>query len=104
MAMDGYPTGKPWLLWAHDPCPEGGWHISGEFDTQEEAILAAKAQDAHEEKRHREMVEHCKNGNLRPWQRGDNCYDGCLVTPSEVFMIKWDTEEQTATSDGRNLS
>lgn len=81
---------KPWLIWAHDPCPEGGWHIRGDFDTKEEAIEAAKALDASEEKRHQEMVESCrKDGRGREWQRGDNCYDGCMVTSNEVFRIDW---------------
>lgn len=92
MTTDGPIIEKPWILWTHDPCPEGGWHIRGYFDTKEEAIAEAKAQDAHEEKRHQEMVEFCKDDE-RGWSRGDNCYDGCMVTPNEVFRIKWHTEQ-----------
>lgn len=77
---------KPWLLWTHDPCPEGGWHIRGEFDTQEEAIQEAKTIDAFERKHHLEMVEFCKDDST-PYSGG--CYDGCMVTPSEVFRIDW---------------
>jgi hypothetical protein len=88
---------KPWLLWTHDPCPEGGWHISGEFDTKEQAIEAAKKLDADAEKRHQEMVEFCKQEDpARPWRRGDECYDGCMVTPNEVFKIQWNTTQDVS--------
>lgn len=90
---------KPWLLWAHDPCPEGGWHTRGEYDTKEEAIEAAKALDAAEEKRHLEMVEYCKDDD-HPWQRGSNCYDGCMVTPSAVFSLMWDETKGEGKSNG----
>ena len=83
---------KPWLLWEHDPCPEGGWHIGGSFDTKEEAIAAAKLRHEEASKRHQEMVEYIKKKESegrpdREWLWEDNCYDGAIVTPNFVFKI-----------------
>jgi hypothetical protein len=83
------PT-KPWVLWSHDPCPEGGWGIYGEFDTKEEAIEAAKRHHEEWEERHRRMVDHHMKDPLpdgTPWTWACECYDGCMVTPSSVFGI-----------------
>jgi len=85
-------TTKPWLLWAHDPCPDGGWSLRGEFDTKEEAIKAAQTLHAREEKLHQEMVEEHKQEGFDPWKRGDNCYDRCIVTGGEAFSLGWDPE------------
>lgn len=80
---------KPWLLWVHDPCYEGGWHILGQFDTKEAAIEAAKANHEAEEKHHFDMVEYCKTRDRpEPWKRSDNCYDGCIITRGEEFRIE----------------
>lgn len=83
---------KPWILWEHDPCPEGGWHIGGFFDTQDEAMTAAKKRHEEAFKRHWEMVEYLKkkendSGIKREWVWGNNCYDGAIVTPNAVFQI-----------------
>lgn len=78
---------KPWLLWEHDPCVEGGWDVSG-FDTREEAIAAAKVRFDMAEANFQTMVEHCKkDGRLEPWVRENECYDGCVVTPGLVFRM-----------------
>lgn len=87
--------GKPWLLWVHDPCVEGGWCVSG-FDTEEEAIAAAKIRHAQAEVNFQQMVEHCKNDNRRePWVRENECYDGCVVTPGLVFRLDVEVPEKT---------
>lgn len=81
---EGVP--KPWLLWAYDPCPEGGWSIRGEFDTKDQAIEAAKFLHAKENRHHQEMVEFCKDSPM-PWSSSSGCYDGCMVTPNAVFRL-----------------
>ena len=79
---------RPWILWAFDPCPDGGWSIQGGFDTEEEATLAAKALHAREVKSFREQVEFDKGEgrkDQRTWDRW--CYNRCVVTPGHVFKI-----------------
>lgn len=83
---------KPWLLWAYDPCPEGGWRIEGGFDTREEAIETAKKRHAVAEEQFQDMVEHMQEefeatGFGTPWKRENECYAGCVVTPGVVFRL-----------------
>lgn len=88
--------GKPWLLWTHDPCPEGGWHLAGEFDTQEEAVQAARVYHQEQKKRHQDMVEHCLEGDRKfktIWLHGMSCYDKCKVTGGDVFNLEYGDEE-----------
>lgn len=68
-----------WLVWTHDPCPEGGWHIMGEFDTQEEAIEKAKA--------HHEREMEFNKGMHADMPDYIGCYDACMVTPEAVFRL-----------------
>lgn len=87
MTFDRETLSKPWLLWEHDPCPEGGWSVAG-FDTREAAEAAAKFRHEEAEKRHLEMVQYCEETKSPdPWLRSDNCYDGCVVTPGIVFRL-----------------
>lgn len=87
MMNDSEFLNKPWLLWVHDPCQEGGWGVSG-FDTREAAIEAAKARHAQADVHFERMVEYCKKTEGRdPWLREDECYDGCMVTPGFVFRL-----------------
>jgi len=82
---------KAWLVWAHDPCQEGGWHISSQHDTKDEALAAAKALDERQEKQFRDMVELSKTNRKRDeWLRSYECYDGCMVTSGPVSMIRVD--------------
>jgi len=71
---------KPWLLWTHDPCYEGGWHISGEFDTEEEATQAAKEQHERELK--------CLEDIRKESPDYVGCYDVTMVTPGAVFTLE----------------
>lgn len=91
---------KPWILWTHDPCPEGGWHVRSMYDTQEEAIAAADRLHEEEERHYREMVEHCKEEEVPPkrWPRRYHCYDKCVVTPGVVYerVAPKDKEEAEA--------
>lgn len=83
--------GKPWLLWTHDPCPEGGWRLAGEFDTQEEAVQAARETHKREAEQHRGTVEHGLEENRTfksIWTHDMNCYDKCIVTGGEVFRME----------------
>lgn len=80
---------KSWLVWAHDPCEDGGWRIDSQHDTRDEALTAAKDLDARREKQFRETVAHfSKTRSSQPWLRSDECYDGCMVTPGPVNMIR----------------
>lgn len=86
---------KPWLLWIHDPCQEGGWSVGG-FDTQEEAIAAAKARHAQAEVNFQQMVEYSKNNSWpEVWTRENECYDGCIVTPGLLFRVEVELKERT---------
>lgn len=86
MALEHIDVGhRPWLLWVHDPCPEGGWHIQATFDSQEDAIAAAKANHERELRDLEEMRKDMPDYN--------GCYDGCMVTSREVFRIHTETQK-----------
>lgn len=90
MSLDDVKPRKDWLLWTYDPCPEGGFHIAGEFDTREEAEAAAKALHEEKEKSFQGMVERMKKRGIN-WERSNGCYGGSLVTPGAVSSIQWGT-------------
>lgn len=94
--------GRKWTVWAHDPCPEGGWHVRGTYDTPDEAVEAAKKLHAEEIKRHEEMVEFCKEDSTRkhPWTWGSECYDGCIVTSDEVFRLSAPKDGEAKKGEG----
>lgn len=74
----------PWLVWAYDPCPEGGWHILEGFDTQEEAVAFAEAKHAEELLKYAEKkAAFAKRGAQVLFY----CYAGVMVTPGEVFSL-----------------
>ena len=79
---------KAWIVWTHDPCMEGGWHVHGEFDTKEEAVKAAQEHDAEEEARFQKILHGNTRGHTRRRIRSICCYDGCIVTPAPVFKIE----------------
>jgi len=79
---------RAWILWAHDPCPEGGWHIRGSYDTQDEAIREAKTLHAREVRIYMDTLNDPDRDpdRERPaW--GFFCYDACMVTGGEVFSL-----------------
>lgn len=81
---------KPWLLWQHDPCQEGGWSVRG-FDTYEAALKAAEFIHTEAEKGFQHQVEFMKESRPDdPWKRSDECYDGCVVTPGVSFRLDVD--------------
>lgn len=89
MMIPNLESCKAWLLWEHDPCPEGGWSIHSQYDTKEEAEAAGKLLDIEKERQFLQMVAFCeKQVNHEPWVRSNECYDGCMVTPRPVFMIR----------------
>lgn len=91
--MEGHKSPKPWLLWAYDPCPEGGWHIENGFDTREEAEAAAKAYHGNRVAQQKERVERFKErGRTLTWSFA--CYGGVMVTPGEVFSLDVDFQSE----------
>lgn len=51
-----------YLIWTHDPCPEGGWHIARTCESLERATELAKA--IHEEEKIR--IEEIRNDKDYP--------------------------------------
>jgi len=89
------PKLKAWIVWAHDPCQEGGWHIHGSYNTKEEAVAQAKALHAREVKSYRESVEESKKEEQpypREYRWGMFCYDSCMVTGGDVFSLEGEVE------------
>lgn len=84
MKTEGHKSPMPWLVWAHDPCPEGGWSIIEGFETQDEAVNFAKAHHTDEQK-------NLAHKEARFAERGQkvlfHCYSGVMVTPGEVFSL-----------------
>ena len=70
-----------WLVWVHDPCPEGGWHVHMTCDSMEEAVAETKKHNAEEKKRLAEMK--ADDPECDHW-----CYDRAMVTPEAVFKIE----------------
>jgi len=65
------------LVMTFDPCPEGGWHVSGEFDTLDEAAKAAKKNHKHEMK----CIEKFGNGVV-------SCYSETMIVSTPFVTIK----------------
>ncbi len=90
MTPDAVFIQRPWLLWVHDPCMEGGWHIRGGFETREEAEAEAKAQHEREMKDIEDM--------RKDYPEYHPCYDGCAVTPG--FCFELDVPQEGSKTNG----
>lgn len=87
--LESHKSPKPWLVWAYDPCPEGGWHIDQGYDTREEAEAAAKVYHETQVTSHLERVDkYKKEGRNITWNF--SCYGGVMVTPGQVFELDVD--------------
>lgn len=68
------------IVWTHDPCYEGGWHIHVVVNTWEEALAAAEQIHAHEE---------------AICQDGGGCYDKTMITSGS--MREWQLKGHEST-------
>ena len=72
------------LIWTHDPCREGGWHIQSHAMTFEEA--KKRAEENHQ--RELENFERVKESGLEHRPEILICYDTTMVTSAALFKIK----------------
>lgn len=81
-----------WLVWTHDPCPEGGWHIYMTCDTLEDATIKLKEKNEQEKRRFKEYNEEEKERIKEIVGDGPVyvCYDEGMITPEAVLKVRVD--------------
>lgn len=85
-----------YLIWTHDPGPEGGWHIHDRKETFEEA---KKCAEVYHEEQIKDLAEYIEFRKKEHEERGLPMpptmwwYDKVMVTSAGVFELEMKRDE-----------